>query len=352
MERYLRSLLASLDGVEQTVNKGSLSRLAQTFLTGEGSDDPGWVRAKAGLLALLNLMGILEVFYAAGELAEIPAVSEGGEEEGQVSTGSSAPETGPEAPTGGPVLPQGHPIADTILQPARREGSLQPQSEPSGLADTHSGAARPDALAPLLSAIPLLLGSKEGGGIDPTLISAILKLVSSLSRSKPASATEDGSFSGDEPCETYSETPGDSPGDATRTSSQGSLGPDPNLIASLLNFLAGLDKSEQKTGRSTNGRPPPEVAEKDDQKVEITLSPDGKSVIARSSPRITPQAPSLSEFLRQPSQCAKTPVQPPADRHKPGVGIRRGWIKQRRLGNSKETDYTQHVNKSVFARNR
>lgn len=76
MEKYLRSLLASLDGVEQTVSNGSLSRLAQVCLTSEGAGDPAWVREKAGLLALLNLMGILEVFYAAGECKRFRPLAE------------------------------------------------------------------------------------------------------------------------------------------------------------------------------------------------------------------------------------------------------------------------------------
>ncbi|HOA71001.1 MAG: hypothetical protein WBL52_01200 [Bacillota bacterium] len=335
MEKYLRSLLASLDGVEQTVSNGSLSRLAQVCLTSEGAGDPAWVREKAGLLALLNLMGILEVFYAAGELQEVSAPRRTGLDEAGLDAGrpdttgddrpatQAAPsDTGPETSAGSSGSPKDSPVAEAIAQPAATQGSIQTQAQPAGLPGTQGGAAKPDALAPLLSALPLLLGSKQGG-IDPNLISAILKLIPSLTRSKPASAPE---ASGDAAAVSKEEP---------TASSQGSFGLDPKLIVSLVNFLAGLEKSRSKPASTPVGPPPPEAPGKHGQEVQISLSPDGESVIAKP-------------VSKQPSQCIKTPVQPPAQRHKPGVGIRRGWLKQRRL----EPDEIQDGTRRVLARHR
>ncbi len=353
MERCLRNLLVSLDGAEPTVNKGSLSELAQTFLTSEGSDHPAKLREKAGLLALLNLMGILEVFYAAGETAERPASDAA--QDSQVSTGSSTQETVPAAPGGSPDSAEQHPVAEVLARLVNDKGSSRPPVQPHASPDTPGEMAlRADALTPLLSAIPSLLCSKEGG-IEPALLSAILKLVTSPSKTKPAS-TGKSSSPADEAQEATAGAGEASEDDAIKPSSQGSLGLDPNLIASLLNLLMGFDRARQKTSVRTADRPPPVAPVKSGEDFEITLSEDGKSVLARSTTQTMQQPPqqppSLSQFLKQPSQAAKPPAKRPSHSHRPGVGIRRRWSKQRRSCSSNATGETLHGDKPVFARYR
>ncbi len=354
MERYLRSLLVSLAGAEQTVNRGSLSELARAFSAVESPENPESVRERAGLLALLNLMGILEVFYTAGESMDSSVSGIAHSSPESTESAVPAPIT---TPTGelsvaapGNGFPQMQSIAAIVAGLANQESSREPETAAHTLPDAGSGATKQDALASVLSAIPMLLGGKEGG-IDPSLFAAMLKLISSMSKAKPVAATRQDSFliSEDAP----EASPGTETGksvspdtqshqteihsDTLQPSYQGSQGLDPNLISSLFNFLAGLDMSKTKAGIRHDTQAPVKAVEKtgQDRKAEITLSKDGKSILATRVPRTTQQPPSLSQFLRQPSQSAGKPVQRPSDRHKPGIGIRRGWIKQSRSGEAR-----------------
>lgn len=357
MEKCLRSLQASLGGAVPTVNKGGLCELAQAFLTGEGSGHPNAVREKAGLLALLNLMGILEVFYAAGQPAE-HRVSRA-TRESQIPTESAGQKTHPETPAGSRELsepPQG--VETAVPLPDDKEGfrlPLQPQASPD--TDTRPEPAKPDALAPLMAAIPSLLAGKEGG-IEPALVSAMLKLIASLSRTKPASTVKGGSPEGEpaqapvdsgEPC--AGETSKD---DATMPSHHAGLGLDPKLIASLINFLAGVDRTKTESNASPSNQPLAEAPVKGEEKYELSLSRDGRSVLAKRIPQAIPpkasqQPPSFSQFLKQPPRPAKAPPERPPDSHKPGVGIRRGWSKQRRYSDNQGPDETRYGNKPTFA---
>lgn len=65
MDRSLRNSLTSSVGTSVEIEK-SLSEIARAVLVDAPGDDPTDLREKAGLLALLNLLGIVEAFYCAG----------------------------------------------------------------------------------------------------------------------------------------------------------------------------------------------------------------------------------------------------------------------------------------------
>lgn len=401
MDKCLRSLLISLAGAESEVNSSSISELARCFLASDSSQSPELVREKAGLLALLNLMGILEAFYSTGDsvesegLNQTPGVSTGTDEGQAPAAGQAykARTTPPPALQSQDSL-QLQPIAalasllSGISGPAPAQG--RGQSPLGSILGSGSGGIQEDNLVSVLSMMPKLMVAKEGkdAGIDPSLLTALLRVISSIGRTRAQQPTESsGPGNGDtsrpqgagvcsdcgedsssailsqsplleEPYDSEftgsageidSQTDGKSDGSAgqyhvspgehglpSRDANQahqpgGVLGLDPRLITSLFNFLAGLDLSKSKSGGrhekpSTSG----ESLKKEDKAdpTGITLSEDGKSIVTSSFGRPQSQPPSLSEFLRQPAQSIRKPAPRPITSHKPGIGIQRGWMKK------------------------
>lgn len=401
MDKCLRSLLISLAGAEPEVNSGSLSELARVFLASDSFQSPELVREKAGLLALLNLMGILEAFYSAGDSVESEGLNQtsgvsNGTDEGQVPAAGQAHKalTAPPPALQSQDSSQLQPLAAlaSLLSGSSGEATVQGrgQSALGSILGSGSGGIQDNTLVSVLSMIPKLLGVKEGKdvGIDPSLLTALLKVISSIGKTKAQQSTDnsglgnggnarpqdggacsdcgetsssamlsqtslleephDSGFTGsageidsqtdgkgDRSASQYPVSPGEHglpSRDANQAHQPGGIqGLDPRLITSLVNFLAGLDLSKSKGGgrhekSSTSGEGPKKEDKADP--AGITLSEDGKSIVTSSFGRPQSQPPSLSEFLRQPAQSIRKPAPRPITSHKPGIGIQRGWMKK------------------------
>ncbi len=324
MDRYLRSLLISLAGAEPTVNS-SLSELARSCLADENLQNPELMREKAGLLALLNLMGILEVFYADEGLMDSPVFEPQDSSEKALESKTEA-----ELNLPGQSFSQSELLTSLLTGASDSKGSQEATASLSKALNLEDNAIKENTLASILSTIPKLLGQKEGGGIDPALLTALITAISSMSKGKPVPASKQDSALVSEG-EAANHT--DEPSQMESPVQPVSQGLDPQLITSLFNFVAGLDLSKSK---SANRQERPAVSktaveEGQEDRAQITLAHDHKSIVTSKAPRTSSQPPSLSEFLRQPSQSTRKPASRPFDSHKPGVGIRRGWIKQSRL---------------------
>lgn len=341
MDRYLRSLLISLAGAEQTVNS-SLSELARGCLADENLQSPELVREKAGLLALLNLMGILEVFYAAEGLMDSTVL-----ESQSIFKPQDSPQPGKnqesttetELDLPGQSLSQLELLTSLLTGISEPKDNRKPHSASlSNVLNLEDSTIKESALASILATIPKLVGSKEGG-IDPALLAALVKAISSRPKPKPMptskqNATPLSESAATDPNDTGASLSQDTDGSFQLDSPEQPGGPvlDPRLLTSLFNFVAGLDLSKSKSTnrqeRPAVSKTAPEEGNKDG--AQITLAQDQKSIVTTKAPRTSSHPPSLSEFLRQPSQTTRKPASRPSNSHQPGVGIRRGLIKQSR----------------------
>lgn len=350
MDRFLRSLLTSSAGASMEAEK-SLSEIARAVLVDRPEGDPRSLREKAGLLALLNLLGIVEAFYGVPdqdrESAPKPKAAE-------PAKGSElTPMTGPApARAAQPPLSQAQPGQAAPAAPALAPDS--PLSMVSALARLMATAASsqttqtgPQAGAPAAAGTQAAT-SPAGpfGGFDPTLIASVLGLMSGLAKPRlprpptkvegePVEATAGGSKpDAKEGGETEAAVPG-----AERTAEAGNqpvsdtgeavpdlvtrgpaatgplglsqatppsplqqvLGVDPKVLTLVLNLVAELMKSragEQKE-KAAESKP-----EKDDRKVEGPVTPP---LDTRGAVPMSPRRSLLGPRLY----------------HKPGLGIYR-----------------------------
>lgn len=175
MDRYLRSLLASSTGVSMDSN-APLSEIAKSIL-GDDPEGGANVREKAGLLALLNLLGIVDSFYG-----------DAGEDMGGAE--------GPDSPCDTPVdalrpSSVSSSEARTTLPSASPEVALPPVSQ-----DTASGVAKPHPSQPI---------SKPDGPVS--IAGTLAKLLGGMQGQRgPAAAPHTPESTAEEPAE-----PGDSP---------------------------------------------------------------------------------------------------------------------------------------------
>lgn len=291
----------------------TLSEIAKSLLVDNQEDEPESLREKAGLLALLNLLGIVDMFYDTQESAQKPATTTRQPKEiapvqDTNKAASSRHETTPAQDSHKTSSNARHSLAELV-------------STISGESATPSGPAeslRENSVGCLLSALTKFCRNKEGA-LDPNIVTALIKMASSLARGKndkPTGATsgENASVKPDEHT-TLSETTlkihdsgTGTKQNKSRTETQSSLGIDPKLITVLFNFLAGLDLPKTKsTARSgTESAANKDAEAKDD--TAITLSSNGKAIIAKHKHNKTRSEPRTY--------------------HKPGFGIRKGWLKQ------------------------
>lgn len=231
----------------------TLSEIARSVLTGNPAADPGSLREKAGLLALLNLLGIVESFYGEGNAVRTSM--------------------------------------NLIRSIAERPTSVERPKEP-------------DLASSVMSLATKLLSGSQGepqetspsssqGSLDPALISTLIGAMSAMSKSRgqaprPGKASE----AGPDQCETDKSPDDDGEGAAGSESVtdgeevsakteklpqnrsapsppstlQQILGIDPRIITLALNVLADLMKSrgagpseKHESGAATS---PPEGIER------------------------------------------------------------------------------------------
>ncbi|HHW18914.1 MAG TPA: hypothetical protein GXX30_08425 [Firmicutes bacterium] len=293
-----------------------LAEIARSLLLEDQSQTPMKMREKAGILALLNLLGIVDAFYG----AESPA--------GEVSPSLSKNT----APSAGEEEPGTRQVPSTIANIVSALSGMTPGLEPP------QSAFKEDTVASVLSAVTRLVGQREGG-LDPNVVAALLKVMSSMSRAKssrpgrntsaqkqgqkeePGAMTEcPSSRDAPSPAETGEpsgepakdpESKSVSEASESKSELQASLGIDPKLLTVLFNFLAGLDLSKQKTPPKQELVSKPRTDAEPKQDTSITVSPDGKTIITESR--------------------AARPKPEPRSYHKPGLGIRKGWVKETAL---------------------
>jgi len=310
VDRSLQSLLTS-SGAVSTEAEGSLAEIARAILVDKPGEDKRSVREKAGLLALLNLLGIVDAFYS-----ESPESDQEASDAIPSSSSSSSPSL---AQSSAPSPSEGPP---SLLPALTRliSAASQPDAGP-GSQSTHAGVPAP-AGGPLSS----LLGS-----LDPALLAGMLGLVSSIARARMPRQPDSGEGahgdsavpSGSEGVQeasvrelppgqpdsagTSAESPGGSPvapkAAGPTPASQPSplqqvLGIDPRVLTLALNLLAELMKS-----RTLEQKPSEQARQKEPCAGETSVPKTHEASVGTAATRKAPLGPRLY--------------------HKPGFGIYR-----------------------------
>jgi len=323
-------------------SSGNLSEIARVLLAGDNLEDPVRLREVAGLLALLDLLGIVDSFFSGqletregktsstGPFASGSA-SDGSKPSGATASGVSNTEARTITSTSAPV-PATASTGSLLASPASSSLGVQP---PLDLAHTLTGLLslaskdlppqaggrdpKEDAVASVLSGIMKILSDKEDG-LDPRLITLLLKMMSAMPRAKAqrgAKQSETGKPDGNEersqappekgeapegepPVESQSAEsgpdfpPSSSPGGEAGNSATarrlqettGTPGPDPmEMITLFLNFLAGLDLGKPKTVSPARGSSLPtkaatEMEDAEKKHTRISVTSDGKTELS------------------------------------------------------------------------
>ncbi len=285
----------------------TLSDIARSVLVSSPESDQRSFREKAGLLALLNLIGIVESFYGDGQGAQ-----------------SSA---------------------GLLSSLALGSGAVAPQR-----------TKEPDLVSSIMGLAGKLFGGREGqGGIDPAMIGTLMGALSALSKARtlapryaaPATGSgltgetgtdappdsPDGSEGQSEPIGENGVETGDGestgPGEGERANGstapppatappgaapppsplQQILGIDPRLITLALNVLAEFMKARNVAQGERAGTEKAKSAARSEQaapETEVTVTPDGKTVV-------------IPKPRRQPRERLY---------HKPGLGIYRKRLEE------------------------
>ncbi|MGE5579536.1 MAG: hypothetical protein ACM3WU_05750 [Bacillota bacterium] len=291
----------------------SLSEIARSVLSDGAGGDPKSFREKAGLLALLNLLGIVEAFYGempapmgststalgvrdpvVDALIKTPAPAPAQDIQAppvaptqpDTDAGQSQPAPCPPTQSTGQVTASEGPIS-IVSSIAKMLGSLQPHAPP-GAGSSQSGTGSAPSIASMLA------------GLDPALIAGLVSAVATMARARPSSRApvkvdEQSSSEGPTESGTSAAEPEPSPEPAPPSPLQQVLGIDPKVLTLALNVLAEIMKS-----RSFEPKEKP-VAESraSEQAASKTLSIE---------PRLAPSV---------------TTRKPGARLHKPGLGIYR-----------------------------
>ena len=246
MDRFLRSLLTSSAGDSVDTDR-SLSEIAKSVLADQAGKDPRNFREKAGLLALLNLLGIVEAFYGGMPLPVGGNAGTPPARDPAVASLIHAPPTAvaPPAPVADPVVPGPISIVSGLT---KLLGAVQPPA---------TGDGSPAQASPSMSSIL--------AGIDPSLIAGMLSMIASMAKARPtrAPAKVEAQSSDDAPSESGESTaePEPSPEAAPPSPLQMLLGIDPKVLTLALNVLAELMKSKQAEAKEkpAEGQAPAEV---------------------------------------------------------------------------------------------
>ncbi len=283
-------------------NQRTLSEIAKALMVEHPEKDPKSLREKAGLLALLNLLGIMDAFFGEGlkvdDLVPPQTREEPTPERSLEPSKAYLPEASSE-------------IAETTsVSKATLELSRPPGEDSSG------------APASLFGSLAKILGASSGGdggsyqGLDPAIIAPMLSLASMLPKlMKPKASGTEGDGESSEaanPADAGLNAPAEKPSPLQQV-----LGFDPKILTLILNLIAGLDilKPKQAEYRQSGLKEPePE-------------SPQSNCV---SEPGTDPlqlpgKEPSLATHRKE-SPLGSSPRGKPRSRlHKPGLGIYRNW---------------------------
>lgn len=280
---------------------GPLSEIARSVLVDKAAGDVKSFREKAGLLALLNLLGIVEAFYGV-----VPAEDDGATaiavRDPAVDALIKAPAGESEAPppAHGVPAPSSPPVGPISIVSGLSKllGSMQPPAGAAGAQAEPGSAAAPQTGG---SPISSLLSN-----LDPALIASVLGVVASMARARPARAPIKVEAQSAESAPGESGTPAaepePSPEAAPPSPLQQLLGIDPKVITLVLNVLAELMKSRQA------------AEQKDKPAAGQAAGATGEARAEQSVARPASEARS-----HPPATARKSALRP----HKPGLGIYR-----------------------------
>ncbi len=345
MDRFLRNLLISLGGSDLMISEKTLSDIAKALLVQNPDGNPKSLREKAGLLALINLLGIMDAFFGVTlpqsqedalksvkeESKRIPAADVASAPQTESASSPAIPSAATPAPLAGePTLSLFSTLAKSLF------AAPGPGDKPAGHPESTAEAS----------------GSLDG--FDPKTLASMLSMASTLLKAFKPRASED----------EKSEDAGN--GENQPSPLQQALGFDPKILTMLLNIIANMDFMKQKSGDVKNQEPktdnpdsfqdgavehkavkhrphqhkPTEhkqVAQKPAEKhpsegESAEHNPPEPKVLDRETPergalkqeapkREMPEAPCtdpLVSLIRKKSMARKI-------YHKPGLGIYRGW---------------------------
>ncbi len=318
MDNSLRSLLTSSVG-DLMDTDGSLSEIARSILIDKSAQGANSVREKAGLLALINLLGIVDAFYKetdTGEGRETVQVSQGAASAEIAKTPKATEAAGmAEAPrTTGP-----DPALDALM---KAPPSALPQSQPS--AQPQWG---PEGPVSIVSSLSKLLGGAQApahpegpstgeeapdgtpslgsilSSLDPSAIAGMVGALASLAKPRPARQT--GKI-GETPSDISTST---APDPAPPSPLHQALGIDPKILTLILNVAAEFMKNRNTEPKDKPGetRTPAEKPAK--------LQVSGPHV-----PGERPAKPQITKgFPGQEPSARRSAFRP----HRPGLGISR-----------------------------
>lgn len=305
------------------MQSSSFSEIARSLLAEGSLDDMAKVRETCGLLALLDLMGIIDTFFAGASVQDnknvLPQSNESGgdqksrdaHEEKELASDlqeKEAPQLNAEASSG---------LAN-ILSMLPTVAGAGGQSERKDKYD------RNESIVPLMSGIMGLLGQKDGP--DLPVITSLVKILSSMAKTRdmsrprqesqgksgaPSASESSQSDAGD--LESGSTQVDEIKADTDDKSKASPPGPDPlEIITGFLNLLAQMDMSKSRSPSKT--RSPRDVSDSgqaDERKEDAARYDTGLSVTQDGKTILIP--------LRRSS----VPRENIRSVHKPGLGIKR-----------------------------
>lgn len=334
MDRFLRSLLTSSGAADMDGDK-SLSDIARSVLVDSPDGDARSLREKAGLIALLNLLGIVESFY--GEASE--SVSRETKDD-QPGPAGMAPAT-QASQTGGAAAPGDSAVQTGSAPPPT--GIENPLSMVSGLARMLSSVmGSPQAGAQQAGGSPPpASGGLPGalGGLDPALIASMLGLVSAMAKTRPqvkaptkvvateAQAPAEGGPDVEFPAAPADEgqaEPQEKPaaGQSPASPLQQILGIDPRVLTIILNLVADLMKN-RPAGAPASQAPAAQPQVGSTAQAAAGAQPPASAAAAAHATAQSPDGAPVKEA----AEPAPKRISPPLRRyHRPGLGIYRGAL--------------------------
>lgn len=285
MDRFLRNLLTSSGGSDLMVSDKTLSDIAKSLLVQNPDGNPKTLREKAGLLALINLLGIMDAFFGVtlpeSQEKALMNIKEAADSKPSEEKPSEVQGDAGEAGAITPVQPQSPAASDPVMSLfsmlARSLFGTPGQTEAPASQGGDTGKAAPSE------------------GLDPRMLASLLSVVTAFTKALKPRAAEG---------EKGSEGQGNEAGRAGEPGSeapnkpsplQQALGFDPKILTLLLNIIASMDFMRQKNGEGR--QPEPKAAE---PKTTESKASEPKLPDRRNLEQKTPVDPKAEELRPEP----------------------------------------------------
>jgi hypothetical protein len=238
------------------ISEKTLSDIAKSLLVQNPDGNPKTLREKAGLLALINLLGIMDAFF-----------------------GVTLPESQEQVLRAVKEAPQSVSVTDGASQGHGENVTSETDARSSGHVAGEPTLSLFSSLAKSLSGTPLSTESSDtpgtprltpaSEGFDPKLVAPMLSMIATLARAFKPKASDGEKVEGPA-------NEGDRSGEAgAETSKQPSplhqaLGFDPKILTMLLNIIASMDFMKQRNG---DGRTPDRKGSEPGSAESIAIEP-------------------------------------------------------------------------------